>query len=588
MDERSFLPGFLLSQALKQSDQALVKKALRRRGELLHERFTGAGLQAIAEMASANHGSISEAVARDLTGDVLQSLGKDGAASIGGCAALVGAISRQDHGLARRLLAAGARGGLRQGTQGFQGSTALMMAAKHGWTEGIELLLASSDPNERSQDGATPLIWASAAGCFNCCRLLLSNGADVNAADEDGITPLSAAICGRIGAGSPLRSSDAHRREALARLLASHGGSLGSTDGSAAIATALLWRSLEDGGGEAAVATLASFGARANGPGCCEGASPLFLAATLGCPSVLSMALEPRLGESLACVAKRVETAMILPKTQRYSHSLHSIVEIPSHGLSLQRWRELSVDNPSAGDCLLSRAAYAGQGRADGLNDSIKCMRLILDIKEHSAAEIDRTFQWACSRGVESMRLLSPSKARLAGEEGKSLLEWAAFSENPAKVGLELLAQGVDPTPSAEGRRMPLSILAARGKDFELAQILIDHGACLVEHSADSRWPWKAPALEVALERCGQGNESVEIGEKLLCLVRVLAQSTIKTPEGVELCKTLLRQGAELGGTRQPRVKLFQAALAQIETALIDDGIDDSRLGNSSRPAPRL
>lgn len=73
--------------------------------------------------------------------------------------------------------------------RGTGGATPLMYAALHAGEDCLRSLLdQGADPNTRNGSGATALMWA--AGDLSKVRLLLARGAQVNAASEDGRTPL--------------------------------------------------------------------------------------------------------------------------------------------------------------------------------------------------------------------------------------------------------------------------------------------------------------------------------------------------------------------------------------------------------------
>ena len=52
------------------------------------------------------------------------------------------------------------------------------------------LIDKGGDVNARNQDGITPLHWAIAKGDVEIVRVLLASGADINVTDAEGITPL--------------------------------------------------------------------------------------------------------------------------------------------------------------------------------------------------------------------------------------------------------------------------------------------------------------------------------------------------------------------------------------------------------------
>jgi hypothetical protein len=76
---------------------------------------------------------------------------------------------------------------------GRRGRTQLHHCAKNGFTTSVKRLLSIRNINVNMKDdrfGATPLHSAVMNGHIEIARLLLQNGADVNAKDNDGYTPL--------------------------------------------------------------------------------------------------------------------------------------------------------------------------------------------------------------------------------------------------------------------------------------------------------------------------------------------------------------------------------------------------------------
>merc|ERR1712034_173471 len=70
------------------------------------------------------------------------------------------------------------------------GSTALHLAARHGYGKVVcQLIAAGAEVNPKDSQKRIPLHFA-AEGHYNCCRALLLNGAKENATDRLGRTPL--------------------------------------------------------------------------------------------------------------------------------------------------------------------------------------------------------------------------------------------------------------------------------------------------------------------------------------------------------------------------------------------------------------
>jgi ankyrin repeat protein len=95
------------------------------------------------------------------------------------------------------------------------GMTSLHAAARKGLKEVVELLISEGvDVNAKNEDGWTPLHMAAAGGQNEIVELLIAAGADVNAKDRVGETPLDFAI--------------QHKKSETADLLRKHGGKTGA------------------------------------------------------------------------------------------------------------------------------------------------------------------------------------------------------------------------------------------------------------------------------------------------------------------------------------------------------------------------
>ena len=91
------------------------------------------------------------------------------------------------------LLAAGANPAMTCGDEGY---TPLCAAARHGNTATLALMLnAQAVPDTTDAEGVTPLYLAARFLHHDCCALLLSKGANVNAQNPaNGATPIHAAL----------------------------------------------------------------------------------------------------------------------------------------------------------------------------------------------------------------------------------------------------------------------------------------------------------------------------------------------------------------------------------------------------------
>src|SRR6266545_2137827 len=84
------------------------------------------------------------------------------------------------------------------GAQDLSPNAQLLVAARQGHTEVVELLLAAGEsPRAAYRNDLTALMWAAAYGHAGTVKLLLGRGADANARDNRGKTALAMAVEGR-------------------------------------------------------------------------------------------------------------------------------------------------------------------------------------------------------------------------------------------------------------------------------------------------------------------------------------------------------------------------------------------------------
>ena len=179
--------------------------------------LAGRLIQAGADVKAANRYGITPLYLACLNGNplmiekLLQAGADANAAATEGETALMTVARAGNVEAANVLLAHGADVNARES---WRGQTPLMWAAAEKHPEMMRALIArGADVNARSafqqwerqvtaeprekwlpQGSMTPLLFASRQGCLECARILADAGADLNAADPDGITPVISAL----------------------------------------------------------------------------------------------------------------------------------------------------------------------------------------------------------------------------------------------------------------------------------------------------------------------------------------------------------------------------------------------------------
>jgi ankyrin repeat protein len=337
------------------------------------------------------------------------------------------------------LLAHGADPGARN----HRGVPVLHEAVRRGRRE-MAMLLAGSGAavdDHAGDDGSTPLHWAAKAGWTDFVRLLLGRGADVDAADSTGRTPLQWVL---------LRDSPGAERRDVVRCLLSGGAA----------------HTLETAVARGAAEHVRAWLSRGTAPTArlSDGGSVLGLAAEQGEPEVVRLLLE----------------AGAHPDGERFD-------------LRSPLLRAVAAGRPEVVEILLAAGAdpeWGGGGGALPLDEKLDplypgwkpdaCAALLV---AHGARP---TPQWAAASGdpaVLRAALDGGWSVDRPGKDGATALLLAAKTGSAAMMEA-LLAAGADPG-RADGRgRTPLHVAADEGQP-RIAELLLRAGAD--PNAADAR-----------------------------------------------------------------------------------------------------
>jgi len=160
------------------------------------------------------------------------------------------------------------------------GSTALMLACSYaGFEDMVEfLILNGADVNAEDENGKTPLLWAASNSMGNV-RLLISHGVEINHAANDGMTAFIQSVFGVISGKVPIEICD---------LIRENGGNINATlSGYSANGWSSLHYAAMNGDVEL-VSYLIKHGANVN-KATAEGSTPMFLARMEGYDEIIKI-----------------------------------------------------------------------------------------------------------------------------------------------------------------------------------------------------------------------------------------------------------------------------------------------------------